>query len=161
MAALSGAFLDNFCRVYPNFSPISFLGVFAADGIPSLDQIDDMAAIIVNTHSSGQPGEHWLLMVFSKARRYLDFFDSFGRHPDEFYPHIANFVSTFPEVGWNTFPFQSPETSVCGYYCIFYLTKLFLKCGRESIFKELCSQENADQYVVDYVHEFCLLTNRL
>ncbi|GIX76194.1 uncharacterized protein CDAR_484351 [Caerostris darwini] len=151
---LSAAVIDKICRHFPNLSGIPFLGIFPADEIPSLDQIDDMAAIVVNTHSSGWPGEHWLLMVFSKVRRYLEFFDSFGRHPDEFNPHIADFVSTFPEVEWKSPRFQSPETSVCGYYCIFYLTKLFLKYNRYEIFKELSSQQNADQYVVDYFVEF-------
>ncbi|GIY86891.1 hypothetical protein CEXT_743661 [Caerostris extrusa] len=94
---------------------------FAADSIPSLDQIGGTGALIVNKEKSDCYGEHWLAMIVLE-NRILEFFDSFGRSPTEFNAHITNFVCVFPEVHWKSPRFQSPETLVCGYYCIYYIT---------------------------------------
>ncbi|GIX74237.1 hypothetical protein CEXT_620751 [Caerostris extrusa] len=104
MTALSNCYINSFFSNFYNNCGNLYLGAFAADRIPSLDQIGEIGALIVNTEESDSYGEHWLAIIFLKSRK-LEFFDSFGRSPTEFNAHITNFVSMFPEVHWNSLRF--------------------------------------------------------
>jgi len=58
-----------------------FKGVFPRDKLPFIHTYP--ASLIVNTHTSEYPGEHWLAIFFDKSK-HCEFFDSFG-FPFKFY----------------------------------------------------------------------------
>lgn len=75
-------------------------------------------AYIVNTHTSCQPGEHWIAIMFKGKSTF--YFDSFALPPEE------KFMLPFMErnsTTWvmNTIRYQHKDTNVCGLYCIFAL----------------------------------------
>ena len=58
-----------------------FKGVFPRDKLPFIHTYP--ASLIVNTHTSEYPGEHWLAIFIDKSK-HCEFFDSFG-FPFTFY----------------------------------------------------------------------------
>ena len=50
-------------------------GVFPRDKLPFIHSYP--ASLIVNTHTSEYPAEHWLAIYFDKSK-HCEFFDSFG-----------------------------------------------------------------------------------
>ena len=71
----------------------NFLGVLACDQLTSHKCTAFPAMLIVNTHPSNMPGEHWLAMYITKQKRGY-FFDSFGNPPDsdKFPPEINRYL---------------------------------------------------------------------
>lgn len=94
-----------------------FLGIFPKDRIPL--RVKYPSCLILNTHSSSQPGEHWLAIYFDQ-NRHVDFFDSFGRHPSNF--GLEKYLDRLSS-NWhfNKTQIQSITSSVCGYYCVLFL----------------------------------------
>ena len=77
------------------------------------------SAIVVNTQSENQEGEHWLAMYFDK-NRFCEFFDSFGLGPD--YYNLELYVKTFAsDLHFNNSQLQSYDSDTCGYYCIHFI----------------------------------------
>ena len=68
-----------------------FLGVLACDQLPKNHVCKFPAMLVVNTHPSNMPGEHWLAIYISKNKHGY-FFDSFGNPPDNFPAEINNFI---------------------------------------------------------------------
>ena len=68
-----------------------FLGVLACDQLPKHGVYKYPAMLIVNTHPSSIPGEHWLAVYITKDRHGY-FFDSFGNSPDKFPKEINSFL---------------------------------------------------------------------
>lgn len=64
----------------------SFIGVFSADNIPSLDFNGD--CLIFNNQNSNQNGEHWLGLYNECDRVYA--FDTYGRDIKSLNPHFKN-----------------------------------------------------------------------
>jgi hypothetical protein len=148
MAALTTEQLECLLGcVIPNSVPV--LGVFPANCVPlrcvtstigrhtvqlNLEVIsnrqsqlapNEHCCFILNTHPSGEPGEHWLAFLFNGHTRKLEFFDSFG-FPLEMYSEVnaallscqllpmcvrANSVGML----------QSMSSAVCGHFCVAYL----------------------------------------
>ena len=108
----------------------SFLGVFAADRIPQLDQRQERypCALIANTDPSTRPGEHWVAYYLSSPNSPIEFFDSYGLEPT-FYPNLPTF--TTPTVH-NSTSLQSLNSLVCGHYCLLFI---FLRSRNKSISK--------------------------
>lgn len=69
--------------------------------------------IIVNTSPSNKPGSHWCAYYF-ESPYHIEFFDSFGKPP---YAYGFNLNAHH----WNKIKFQSPKSSVCGAYCLYFL----------------------------------------
>ena len=55
-----------------------FKGVYPLDLIPSVKKMP--SAIIINTHPSHKPGEHWVCVLIDKYG-FGEYFDSFGLPP--------------------------------------------------------------------------------
>ena len=100
-------------KVIPT-SRTRFLGVFALDQIPQIDNSFSFPLCFVsNTHPSTKPGEHWVALFYLSPDS-LEFFDSYGLPPA-----VYGF-SLDPRV-YNHRTLQSLNSNVCGQYCIFYL----------------------------------------
>lgn len=94
-----------------------FLGVFARDNIP-LKSIHYPCAFIVNTMPHTHEGEHWVA-VYKNDENIGCFFDSFGMNPR--HEEFLDCMSFCKDWDYNSTAFQSPFTTVCGQYCIFFL----------------------------------------
>jgi hypothetical protein len=57
----------------------SFAGVFAADQLPN-KLIEKPVSMVVNTHKSNMPGEHWVA-IYVNENGFGEYFDSFGMAP--------------------------------------------------------------------------------
>ena len=94
-----------------------FRGVYARDRLPT--RLPFPSCLIVNTHSSREPGEHWLAVYYG-INGVCEFFDSYGRSPAT-YRLYSYLQRTSRRVTWNRICFQPFDSNACGYYCFLYL----------------------------------------
>ena len=94
-----------------------FHGVFAYNELPQ--KVNSYpACYIVNTGKSDTKGEHWVAVYFEN-KGFADYFDSYGIPP---FGLIYDFVRTNAStVHYNKIWLQSPRSSVCGLYCVYFL----------------------------------------
>ena len=93
----------------------NFLGVFARDTIPHLDDsLTYPLCFVSNTHTREKPGEHWVAFFYVSSN-FLEFFDSYGLHPS-----LYDFTNFSPQL-FKEKTLQSLDSNVCGQYCIFFL----------------------------------------
>jgi hypothetical protein len=139
--------IEHILRSHAKTAPI-FLGAVPSDGIPQSDIYP--YAVVINTEPHNDGGRHWVA-VFVESKDRVEYFDSFGVLPNS---NIASFLLRFPHVMRITERFQSLTSTVCGHYCIFFLTK---RCSRRSfaqIVKALKAQRpRTDRYVATYVSD--------
>lgn len=92
-------------------------GVFSLDKIPEITAIPD--CFILNLDKEKDPGSHWVALFIDHDGNG-EYFDSYGRMPGK--RTIREFLdqncSTWT---WNDKHLQSPYSSVCGHYCVFFL----------------------------------------
>jgi len=89
----------------------NFDGVFSIDTLP-----DNPRLLVCNPDASHQPGSHWICISVEDGRG--EFFDSFGRRPNEKFERYLNrycYSWTF-----NDRQLQSIVSKFCGHYCICY-----------------------------------------
>ena len=76
------------------------------------------ASYVINTDTKEGPGDHWVAFYISKGN-HCDYFDSAGAMP---IPPIARWLDErVKTVRYNDQWLQSPTSSVCGQYCIYFL----------------------------------------
>lgn len=104
----------------------SFGGVWASDQLPQVKQLFRYPVyMIVNTHPSHMPGEHWLAMTL-EGENVGTFFDSFGFPPN--FSHYPKSILQFLEKQCKTIlhhncQLQNVLSTACGQHCVFYLCK--------------------------------------
>ena len=101
--------------------------VIANDEMKFIQFVNLPKAIIQNVQDGEKPGIHWVAYFVRELPRgqedtdgnriIWDFFDSYGKTPD-FYP-----LNTPPGrmCSFNENVFQSPFSSLCGHFCIYFL----------------------------------------
>ena len=125
---------------------IKYLGVFAIDQIP-ITLTHYPCAYVANTDPISKPGQHWTAF-YHLSPTELEFFDSYGSPPHEYeFPVPPNLTSLL----YNSYPLQSPHSTVCGQYCIFYLIQRSLHVPFVDIVNALRRCSNPDLYVRMYV----------
>ena len=78
-------------------------------------------ALVCNMHSAFQLGEHWVAMYVDEIG---DYFDPYGQAPQ--HVEYTNFMNAHcSEWSANDRTLQSPLSTVCGHYCVVFLT---LRC---------------------------------
>jgi len=89
------------------------------DGVFSIDTLPDRPRLLVcNTDTSDGPGRHWVCISVERGRG--EFFDSFGRRPDEkFERYMERHCSSWT---FDDRQLQSVVSRFCGHYCIYYCT---------------------------------------
>ena len=104
----------------------SVVGVFAADSLP-VHLPNQPFGLIVNTDRSFNPGRHWCA-IYSDAHRHMEFFDSYGRVPEENSVFISRWLDNKAKTqDYNRRLLQSNQSTVCGLYCLLYLRQRL--CG--------------------------------
>ena len=95
----------------------------ACDELPKYNGCKLPAMLIVNTHLSTMPGEHWLAIYITKHKQGF-FFDSFGNPPDydNFPSEINKFlVKNCTNISYSRKQVQSNYATTCGQHCVFFL----------------------------------------
>jgi hypothetical protein len=107
--------IENLVRSDCNLST-TFDGVYASDRIPIF--CDPRTAMVLNTDPHDRAGEHWVAMYINNG--VGEYFDSFGMQPR--HAHFTNFLRRNCSLWtYNDTLFQSLDSDVCGYYCIWFL----------------------------------------
>ncbi len=125
-----------------------YVGVYAADEIQPILNGDNANAssfcFVANTHSSNEPGEHWVAF-YVISNDTLEFFDSYGQHPLVYFPHL-HFISSsnYPfTLHYNNQKLQKSNSSVCGHYCLYYLyLRVLMHKSLIAIVKSLSAFQN-------------------
>ena len=118
-----------------------FHGIFARDQVPTCLM---PGFFIWNNDLYSGKGEHWLA-VFVSDNYKVEFFDSFGHSPQYYGWNIKG------DVDFNKKSLQSPDSDVCGMYCIYFL---YFRCrglGMSSIVADFSSDSRRND---DYVRQF-------
>lgn len=123
--------LQGLIDIDPILQP-KILGVFAEDNFP-FDLTAIPAGFISNTEQASKPGLHWVSFYVNSYGQGF-FFDSFGRSPPDISSRFYEFFvyNKMPLI-WNTKILQDSRTSVCGFYCIFFLSMISRECEFSSI----------------------------
>ena len=116
---------DQIERLLAHYPLMCHYTVTAKDELPEIVETYPFA-LVCNTHNADQPGEHSVAMYVDERG---DYFDLYGRKPK----HIesTNFMNEHcSEWASNERTLQSPISTVCGQYCVAFLT---LRCGNVSM----------------------------
>ena len=84
--------------------------------------------MVINLDPHFMKGSHWVALYFDSYGA-AEYFDSYGRKPGT--RLVQNYVKKYA-IDWshNTKMLQSPYSSTCGEYCIYYL---YYKCRGRSL----------------------------
>ena len=94
-----------------------FLGCFPKNKLPQIPTTFPKT-MIVNTHDSNQPGEHWLALVLTKRKCF--FFDSFGMGVIE--REIKEYLKCkYDNVTYSDKCIQHIASNNCGEFCILFV----------------------------------------
>ena len=105
-----------------------FGGVYASDRLP--EKVDMYPkAYVANVDKSNKPGSHWIAFCFDSPS-HVEFFDSLGQSPEPFPFSFVSFLSNnCSKWSSNERILQSPFSSVCGHFCIYYI---FYRCRNKT-----------------------------
>src|SRR5271156_1525704 len=96
-----------------------FLDVFSCDQLPK--KITKFpCAIVANTDYAGEPGKHWVCFYFD-VDGDMEYFDSYGIKPISC-PLYAFYQRQGKTANWNKTQLQGWNSTVCGHWCIAFLT---------------------------------------
>jgi hypothetical protein len=139
-------------RFFADFPACKFLGVFAANEVPTCLPTFP-CCFIVNTDPNNKPGEHWIA-CYCESAYLLEFFDSYGLSP-VLYQSIR--LPTM-NVWYNPRCFQSMSSNACGYYSIYYVCCRARGVSKIQIQSHLRQWFSADNFVS---REVGILVSRL
>ncbi len=91
----------------------SYLGTFSSNHLPH-----ETGIFVSNTDPCSQRGTHWIAIYISKDRCHGEYFDSFGRPPNELFTSYMNIHCR--HWTFNKRQLQSITSKLCGYYCVLY-----------------------------------------
>jgi hypothetical protein len=91
----------------------NYLGTFSSNHLPH-----ETGIFVSNTDPCNRDGTHWIAIYISEDRRRGEYFDSFGRAPNELFTdymssHCRHWI-------YNKRQLQSIVSKSCGYYCVLY-----------------------------------------
>ena len=93
-----------------------FLGCFPRDMLPPFPK-QFPKTLIINTHDSYKPGEHWLGLVLLKNKCF--YFDSFGVGIVD--PYIVKYLGKYSEVVYSNICIQDVRSVKCGEFCTVFV----------------------------------------
>ncbi len=107
---------------HSHLSPSTFLGVFSVNRLPEKlphQTFHTPVCFIANTDTGNLAGKHWYAIAHY-PNGYGEVFDSFGSRPS---PTVERWMNRHCSDGWRfqTNFLQGPLSTLCGYYCIFFL----------------------------------------
>lgn len=139
------------CLTQDRFTNNAFRGVFPCDLLFKFAKILENTdnSYVCNTADSFSSGDHWIAIHINREG-IGEYFDSYGLHPTDIFTQFLNFHS----VKWtfNTTQLQSPFTTVCGQYCIYWLHEKGMGHASDIVMDNL-KLLNGDKHVLDFVNK--------
>lgn len=124
------------------FTANVFRGVFPRDA-----NVQPLAgAYIWNTDRSNRPGAHWVVTIVKRDGNN-EYFDSYGLPP--LFSELERFLGD--SYSYNSECFQQLFSSVCGHYCIYYITQYARGYSQVAILNMLSKKHRPDVYVALFV----------
>jgi hypothetical protein len=119
MSGITNGDLEKLCKKFLNNN---FLGVFPSDLTPKSNK--SKQSVIFNLSAHDEPGTHFIAIY--KMGNKLIYFDSFGNKCTN--SNVKKFISKFKNtIEHNKTKIQDDKSSLCGYYCFYFLYLCFLK----------------------------------
>ena len=136
---------------------VKFLGVYASDKLPKYI-ISKPSCLVVNTHNSSEPGEHWV-SIYLDHDENIDFFDSYGNNPEK-YPQFESFLNKNGKksINWNDNIIQGKSSVTCGNYSVFFCIHRSKGIPMHRIANFFSADRSLnDCYIVRWVKKYFLL----
>ena len=130
----------------------SFAGVYACNQLSSIEINKYPKSFVVNTDPMDLPGTHWIAIYFNEQMKG-EFFDFCGKHPFHYNKCFLDFMNR-NGVQWehNKIQLQSPLSSVCGQYFIYFLYHRCRKRPMSTIVNSFVNDKlGNDRLVYDFV----------
>ena len=120
-----------------------FSGVYACDRLPV--NCEQPAALVSNTDSHDKPGTHWVVIFIRDG--VGEYFDSFGMPPLN--PYFIDFLNrNCSRWNFNNDDFQSVGSTVCGHYCIWFLSQRAGGRSLQEIQGDFCSSNVKNDKII-------------
>lgn len=128
-----------------------FRGVFPKDLLLKQAKIINGKnnSYVCNTAVKNHAGEHWIAIIISPEGNG-EYFDSYGLPPNDTF---SSFLNTNC-MSWvrNNCALQSPFTTVCGQYCVYFIHKRFQGVSMSDVLSSL-KNNDSDKTVNVFVNE--------
>ena len=103
-----------------------FLGAFPYNELPEKPK-SDMFSLVINTESSKEQGEHWLVLLYKKPCFY--FLDSYGRslHNQTFSSQFTKTIKSYignARYKFNRKMLQQLTSNACADYCVYFINEM-------------------------------------
>lgn len=137
-------------------------GCIAANELDDIIKIKKYPlAICVNNKPLPHGGEHWVGLYLESRHAHLEFFCSFGRSLESYGSHFVNFVVRHGlRVKQKFVMLQSPLTTVCGWYVVYYMLNRFRKLSVEMIYARFSKNVfQNDSFIVNFSRRFKQINN--
>lgn len=134
------------------YTRLVFAGVFARDTLPIEPRSRRPAAYIVNTADSYSLGEHWVC-IYIPSVGPKEYFDSFGQilSIDPIFEQFMNY-----DYIKNCVVLQNMLTTVCGQYCLYYISMRFMFRERmNDVILNLLDCKRANVNIDAMINQFC------
>lgn len=119
MSGITNKDLEKLCK---KFFKLNFLGVYPSDVLPNSKKREN--SIIYNLSAHDEKGTHFIAII--KHLRKIIYFDSFGNKCTN--ENILKYMKKYQlPIIYNNNKIQHDESSLCGYYCFYFLYVCFFK----------------------------------
>ncbi len=119
MSGITNKDLEKLSR---KFFTRDFLGVFPCDVIPNSKK--RRTCVIFNLSKHDEAGSHFVAII--KHERKIVYFDSFGKQCENKY--LNKYIHNYKlPIEYNKNQIQDDNSSLCGYYCFYFLYICFLQ----------------------------------
>lgn len=119
MSGITNGELEKLCK---KFLDNKFLGVFPSDVIPKSRK--SLWSVIFNLSAHDEEGSHFI--AITKRKRKIFYFDSFGKNCTNI--NLLEFLKSFGlDIEYNSIKIQDDRSSLCGYYCFYFLYEYSVK----------------------------------
>ena len=134
---------------------VRYGGTRARDQVPRGLVRNLPVSYVFNTDNSESPGSHWVAVYLTESR--VEYFDSYGFPPTRLM--LGNKLISFlhrqsKRIHFNAERLQSPNTAVCGQYCVLFLQLRSRGCSMKKIVSELTSLRRRDHRVHQWVEAY-------
>jgi hypothetical protein len=121
MLGMRGSEFQNYFEKIPIVNK-QFLKITSIDEIPK--DIKEKHFVISNLSPSNELGSHWITLIQSE-KNTLEIFNSLGMNSiDRLQPYLKTRKKV--NVIFNEQPFQSKESTSCGFFCIYFIVHRIL-----------------------------------
>lgn len=138
---------------------------YACIAANQLDEIDKIKtyplALCVNDQPLPMKGRHWIGLYIQSKNSPLEVFCSYGKPVETYGHHFVNFIARHRLRVIQKFrTLQSPLTSLCGWYVIYYMLQRYMKRSREIIYSKFSKNVfQNDSFIVNFSQRFKQINN--